>query len=117
MRAHASWGSQDDAMLVFLNQDAYDKYCLSKEDYELRKELEAEQKKAQSKDTAKGKKGSKKDAGQEKAADDDKAQVKDITVELKNMEDRMVRLTPNSSDMGSVIISKDGETLYYFCRL
>ena len=38
----------------------------------------------------------------EKAADDDKAQVKDITVELKNMEDRMVRLTPNSSDMGSV---------------
>ena len=114
MRAHASWGSQDDAMLVFLNQDAYDKYCLSKEDYELRKELEAEQKKAQSKDTAKGKKGSKKDAGQEKAADDDKAQVKDITVELKNMEDRMVRLTPNSSDMGSVIISKDGETLYYF---
>ena len=114
MRAHASWGSQDDAMLVFLNQDAYDKYCLSKEDYELRKELEAEQKKAQGKDTAKGKKGSKKDAGQEKAADDDKAQVKDITVELKNMEDRMVRLTPNSSDMGSVIISKDGETLYYF---
>ena len=114
MRAHASWGSQDDAMLVFLNQDAYDKYCLNKEDYELRKELEAEQKKAQSKDTAKGKKGSKKDAGQEKAADDDKAQVKDITVELKNMEDRMVRLTPNSSDMGSVIISKDGETLYYF---
>ena len=114
MRAHASWGSQDDAMLVFLNQDAYDKYCLSKEDYELRKELEAEQKKAQSKDTAKGKKGSKKNAGQEKAADDDKAQVKDITVELKNMEDRMVRLTPNSSDMGSVIISKDGETLYYF---
>ena len=111
MRAHASWGSQDDAMLVFLNQDAYDKYCLSKEDYELRKELEAEQKKAQSKDTAKG---SKKNAGQEKAADDDKAQVKDITVELKNMEDRMVRLTPNSSDMGSVIISKDGETLYYF---
>ena len=42
MRAHASWGSQDDAMLVFLNQDAYDKFCLSKEDYELRKELEAE---------------------------------------------------------------------------
>ena len=70
--------------------------------------------KTRSKDTAKGKKGSKKDAGQEKAADDDKAQVKDITVELKNMEDRMVRLTPNSSDMGSVIISKDGETLYYF---
>ena len=61
MRAHASWGSQDDAMLIFLNQDAYDKYCLSKEDYELRKELEVEQKKTQDKDTAKEKKAAKKE--------------------------------------------------------
>lgn len=37
MRAHASWGSQNDAMLVFLNQDAFDKFRLSKEDYELQK--------------------------------------------------------------------------------
>ena len=112
MRAHASWGSQEDAMLVFLNQDAYDKYCLSKEDYELRKELEAEQKKAQEKDTAKGKNGKK---NTEKAKDNDEAsKVKDIVVEPENIEDRIVRLTPNSSDMGSVIISKDGETLYYF---
>lgn len=110
MRAHASWGSQDDAMLVFLNQDAYDKFCLSKEDYELRKELEAEQKKAKEKtgDKAKDKK---KDYKKEK--EDDAAKVKDIVVDLKNIEDRIVRLTPNSSNMGSTIISKDGETLYY----
>lgn len=57
MRAHASWGSLNDAMLVFLNQDAYDKYCLSKEDYELRKELEKEQKKSAGKDTPKAKQG------------------------------------------------------------
>ena len=30
LRAHASWGSQVDAFLCFLNQDAYDKYRLSK---------------------------------------------------------------------------------------
>ena len=100
MRAHASWGSQDDAMLIFLNQDAYDKYCLSKEDYELRKELEAEQKKAQGKDAGKDKKKSQKDTGKDKA-DDDSPQVKDIIVELKNLEDRIVRLTPNSSDMAA----------------
>ena len=110
MRAHASWGSQDDAMLVFLNQDAYDKYCLSKEDYELRKELEKEQKKE--KDADKGKdKDKKKD---EKAGNDKKKEkVKDIVVELKNIEDRIVRLTPNSSSMGGAILSQDGETLYY----
>lgn len=110
MRAHASWGSQDDAILVFLNQDAYDKYCLSKEDYELRKELEAEQKKAQEKNNPQGKE--KKKSSKEKA-DGEETKVKDIIVELKNIEDRMVRLTPNSSNMGSTIISKDGETLYY----
>ena len=40
MRAHASWGSQNDVMLAFVNQDAYDKFNLSKEDYELQKDLE-----------------------------------------------------------------------------
>ena len=109
MRAHASWGSQNDAMLVFLNQDAYDKYCLSKEDYELRKELEDEQKKDKEKDDSKAK-DKKKDSKENDAKEE---KVKDIVVELKNIEDRIVRLTPNSSDLGSVIISKDGEALYY----
>ena len=60
MRNHASWGSMEDAFLVFLNQDAYDKYRLSKEDYELQKELEKEQKKAvEAKDAKKTKDGAK----------------------------------------------------------
>lgn len=112
MRAHASWGSQDDAMLVFLNQDAYDKFRLNKEDYELRKELEKEQQKAEKKgnDTGKNKKESNK-KDQEKETDSKK--VKPIVVELDHIEDRIVRLTPNSSNMGSALISNDGETLYY----
>ena len=107
MRAHASWGSQYDALMVFLNQDAYDNYCLSKEDYELRKELEKEQQK-EDKDAGKGKKGKKKDADTDK---DETA--KPIVVETEGLEDRIVRLTPNSSDMGSAILSPDGESLYY----
>lgn len=110
MRAHASWGSQEDAMLVFLNQDAFDKFRLSKEDYELQKELEAEQNKDKDKANADTKKDKKKDANKQDKKDE---KVKDIVVELKGIEDRIVRLTPNSSDLGSTIISKDGETLYY----
>ena len=45
MRNHASWGSMSDVMIVFLNQDAYDKYRLNEEDYELYKEVEKIQKK------------------------------------------------------------------------
>ena len=108
-------GSLNDAMLVFLNQDAYDKYCLSKEDYELRKELEKEQKKSAGKDTPqdKNKDKKKKDDKKDSNTDEKDDQPKDIVVELRGIEDRVVRLTPNSSDMGSTIISKDGETLYY----
>lgn len=120
MRAHASWGSQQDVMLVFLNQDAYDRYRLSKEDFELLKEFEKEQKKAKEKDGDKKKDGSqsKKDKadkeGDKEDTEKDKADKKDIVVELSGIEDRIVRLTPNSSDLGSAILSKDGENLYYF---
>ena len=144
MRAHASWGSQQDVMLVFLNQDAYDRYRLSKEDFELLKEFEKEQKKAKEKDDEKTKDAKKskaekadkgnvnkgkadkskadkekskvdssKDSNQDESADD-KADQKELLVELNGIEDRIVRLTPNSSDLGSAILSKDGEDLYYF---
>lgn len=114
MRAHASWGSQQDVMLVFLNQDAYDRYRLSKEDFELLKELEKEQKKAKDGDKKKDVNKSKKDEADEDKSSEDKADKKDIVVELNGIEDRIVRLTPNSSDLGSAILSKDGENLYYF---
>lgn len=108
MRSHASWGSQEDVMLVFMNQDAYDKFRLSKEDYELQKELEKEQKKESEKD-ADSKDKKKKEDGDKKESD----KVKEVVVELDGIQDRIVRLTPNSSDLGSAILSKDGEKLYY----
>ena len=49
MRAHASWGSLNDVMLVFMNQDAYDKFRLSKEDYELQKRTGKKNKRTQPK--------------------------------------------------------------------
>lgn len=105
MRNHASWGSLNDVMMVFLNQDSYDKFRMSKEDYELQKELEKEQEKAEKEKDDK-KKGNKKEDKKDKES-------KDINVELEGIEDRIVRLTPYSSDLASAIISKDGEKLYY----
>ena len=102
MRNHASWGSMEDVFLCFTNQDAYDKYRLSKEDYELLKELEKEQDKL--------KKNDKKD---EKKDDKKKEEVKLINIELDGIQDRIVRLTPASSRLGDAIIDKKGETLYY----
>ena len=108
MRSHASWGSQEDVFLAFLTQDAYDRYRLSPEDYALLKELEKakpEKKEDASEKKVKGKK------------DDMKAEtdsVKTLKIEFEGIEDRIVRLTPNSSRLGDAIVSKDGESLYYF---
>lgn len=113
MRNHASWGSLDDVMIAFLNQDAYDKFHLSKEDYELQKELEKEQKKAEKKDSEKDKKDKKKNDKKDGKDAEKEEKPKDIVVETEGIEDRILRLTPNSSNLASAIISKDGEKLYY----
>ena len=96
MRAHASWGSQEDVFLCFLNQDAYDRYRLSKEDYELLKEA--------------SKKNSKK---ADDASKEDKPKEKKIEMDLDGIHDRIVRLTPRSSSLGDAIVTANGETLYY----
>lgn len=107
MRNHASWGSMNDVMIVFMNQDSYDKFRMSKEDYELQKELEKEQEKEKAeKEKSDKKKDKKKDEKKDK-------EDKSINVELDGIEDRIVRLTPYSSDLASAIISEDGEKLYY----
>lgn len=97
MRSHASWGSQNDAFIAFLNQESYDKFRLSKEEYDLLKE---EKKNAEG-----DKKGDK-----DKKAKEDK---KDIVVELEGLEDRIIRLTPMSSKLAGVTLSKDGDKLYF----
>lgn len=102
MRNHASWGSLNDVMIVFLNQDAFDKFRLSKEDYELLKESEESAKNENAKESEKGKK-----------VKEAKTETKDIVVELKGIQDRILRLTPNSSELGDAVITKDGKKLYY----
>jgi Tol biopolymer transport system component/C-terminal processing protease CtpA/Prc len=118
MRNHASWGSQDDVMLLFVNQDAYDKYKLSEEDYAIRKDLEKKEQKDKadsgSKDKAKTK-GKAKDA--DKDSDKDKKSAsKDINVELDGITERVVRLTPMSTSLRDAIITADGENLYYIAQ-
>jgi Tol biopolymer transport system component/C-terminal processing protease CtpA/Prc len=113
MRNHASWGSQDDVMLIFMNQDAYDKYKLSEEDYAIRKDLEKKDSKEKDAD-----KDSKKSKSKDKKKDDDAetAKSKDIVVELDGITERVVRLTPMSVNLRDAIITKDGDWLYYIAN-
>lgn len=116
MRSHASWGSQNDVFLAFLTQDAYDRFRLSAEDYALLKELEGKNAKKEEgneekKDAKAKKKGNKKTDDKESEKQEPKAAIE---IDFDGIADRIVRLTPNSSDLGDAILSKDGENLYYF---
>ena len=95
MRNHASWGTMEDVMIVFLNRKAYEDFTKKKEERELEKAV------AKLSEDSKDKKDNKKD------------EIKEIVVELENIDERIIRLTPSSSSLGSAALSKDGRTLYY----
>ena len=124
MRSHASWGSQNDAFIAFLNQDAYDKFRLNKEDYALLKETEKGSKdkpkdepkdegKDKKKDKKKGKKDDKNDGPStgSGASQDDKEVKKEV--DLEHLQDRVIRLTPMSSNLSGIALTNDGEKFYF----
>lgn len=119
MRNHASWGSQYDVMAVFMNQDALDRFRMSEEDFKLLKDAESKAEKEAKKADKEKKDG--KDKKKDKKDDKDKADDKDadkkaekaIDVELDGIEERIVRLTPYSSDIAAAAVDADFEKLYY----
>lgn len=116
MRNHASWGSEMDVMMVFLNQDAYDRFNLSEEDYALLKDVEKSNKKDE-KAKADDKNKAKDKDSKDKADKDEKTEKsKDIKVELDGIDRRVIRLTPMSSNLRSFAMTNDGEKLYYIIR-
>lgn len=119
MRSHASWGSQNDAFIAFLNQDAYDKFRLSKEEYALLKETDKggkdkakDEPKDESKDKKKDKKKGKKEEKTEEKEEAPK-EAKKIEVDLEHLQDRVIRLTPMSSNLSGMALTNDGEKFYF----
>ena len=108
-RSHGSWGSEDDAYLMFFDLDAYERFRMSKEERELADAAEKEKKQNEEKSDEKGKKGKK---GGKKPAKKEPA-VKPLTFDLDNCRDRVIRVTVNSSHMGDAALSPSGDTLYY----
>ncbi|WP_421976641.1 S41 family peptidase [Roseivirga seohaensis] len=108
LKSYATSGSsQRDVYSMFFDQDAWDKYNLSKEDYDLMKEIEKATKKDEPKD---------KEADTDKKDEKEKEKVKDLTFDWDDMKDRKVRMTIHSSSLGDAVLSKDGDKLYYLAR-
>ena len=116
MRSHASWGSQNDIMIVYLNRKSYELARMSKEDYELYKEAEKkakEEKEKAEKEKAEKEKGKNKDKKADESKKPDEKKTEDIVVELDNIEERIVRLTSRSGSLSGFSMNKEGDKLFY----
>ncbi|MEM1407893.1 MAG: S41 family peptidase, partial [Bacteroidota bacterium] len=116
LKSYATSGrTQSDVYSMFFTKDAWDKFNMSKEDYELMKEIEKLEDKDKDKEgdddkkgKKKGKKGEDKKEGQEK--------VEPLKFDWEDIRERKTRFTIHSSRLGDAVLSKDGEKLYYLAR-
>jgi len=84
----ANQGSREtDILAVFFNQEDYDKFNLSKDEFALLKDSTDKKK--------------------------DAKQIEDLKINLENLRDREVRLTINSSSIADYVLTKDGSKLFY----
>jgi tricorn protease len=110
LKSYATSGqTQSDVYSMFFSKEAWDKFNLDKEDYDLMKEIEAANKKKEKED---------KKTEEEEKEDKDKEEKKDstLTIDWDNLDERVARLTIHSSSLGDAVLSKDGEKLYYLAR-
>lgn len=111
MRSHGSWGSEYDVYGMFLTQEAFDEFNLSKQEAELLKD----KKKKEKEDKEKADK--EKDSKDKKAKEEKKEKAVDpLKFELDNLDDRKIRLTINSSNISDAILVPEGDKLYYLSK-
>jgi tricorn protease len=99
--------SQQDIYEMFFTQEAFDRSKLSKAEYDILTESEAEQKKK--KDTEK------KEENKEPEPNAPK-KIEPIAIDFNNIEDRIDRLTVGSAQIADGLLTSDGETLLYLVK-
>lgn len=101
-RSLAMQGSREvDIFAVFFDQEAYDRFILSEEDFKLLEEVENGNEKASDKKES------------DKSKEDKKEAAAPLKLDLKGLDYRKVRLTINSSSIRDYALNKDGSKLFY----
>lgn len=95
-----SGGSQNDVFALFFSKEAYERFQLSKEDFDLLKEIEKAKKNG--------------DEKKEDKKEDNK--IEDLKIDWEDLRDRKAKLTIHSSSLGDAVLDKEGEKLYYLAR-
>ena len=105
-RSHGSWGAETDVYIMFFDQKAYEKFLMDKEERELLAAAEKDSKEAKKEEKAEEK--AKKDS-----ADGKEPKVEPLEFDFDYLDDRTLRLTNVSDNLGDMLLSPDGDKLYY----
>ena len=98
-----------DVFGMFLTREAFDRFNLDKAEYTLLKKAEDDESKDKD-----GKKDDKKDDGSKKPADPPALKLPDpVVVEREGLQDRVVRLTPDSGNLRAAVMTTDGEGVLF----
>lgn len=108
-RSHGSWGAESDFYIMFFDVDAYDQFTMSKEEAALQEESDKKEDKKEDTSAATNGKTNKPVQAPNKKNDE----IKDLIFNLDNLEDKTIRLTNTSAQMGTAVMDKKGEFLYY----
>lgn len=110
-RSHGSWGAHEDIYAMFFDIKEYNKFVRTKEEDSIEAYIKEGKDDAEKAEKEKKKKKSKKD---EEKKDSSKVEEKVVELLFEGREDRIVRLTPVSGQVGDCFLSADGKTLYFF---
>ncbi|GGZ37433.1 tricorn protease [Echinicola pacifica] len=103
----ANQGSREyDIFAVFFDQEAYDRYQMSEEDFKLLEDLEKQEKEKEEKEEEDSKK-------KDKKKEDEKEEKAPLDLNLKHLDNRKVKLTINSSSISDYVLTKDASKVYY----
>lgn len=108
-----NYGFNMDVFSMFFTKEAFDRFNLSKEEYDLLKEKEDKEKEKEEKEdnTPSAKKGKK-----AKPEVDETKKIEDLKFDWEDLNDRKRKLTVHTSQAYEWVLSKDGEKLYYLTR-
>ncbi len=108
--------NQADVYAMFLNQKAYDRFKLSKAEFEIVKKQEDDAKKDKDKKDEAANKDKPKDDDAAKKKEEEDKKKEPVDIEFKNYEDRTERLTINSTNLQDAALTPDGEQLIYISK-
>ena len=110
MKAHGSWGNQDDIMIMVLDGDAWDQFNFTAEEADLFEKEKKDKEKDSESDDEKADKVKKKSKAKKEEA------PKSTPLDLNNRRYRTKRLTGTSANIADFYLTPKGDKLYYFAK-